>query len=304
MNLAEHAPKQRFAMRLSLVMGILMMLGKTAAWLLTGSTAILSDAAESVIHVVAVAFAAFSLWLSIKPANPRYLYGYERISFFSAGFEGAMIALAAVAIIASAVHKWLHGLELQNLGAGTAFTMAAAAINAVLGWYLVRTGRRTNSIILVANGKHVLTDSWTSFGVVLGLTLVLWTGWKPFDPLCAIIVAVNILWSGGNLIMRSVGGLMDAADPSTGEALRNRLDRVCGELGIQYHGVRFRNTGHRVMAEVHLLFPADVTVGQAHQRATALEEALAPDEVVTHLEALEDHADVHRAEHYMGKPGQ
>src|SRR5512146_1397135 len=129
----------RFAMRLSLAFGVLMLVGKCAAYWLTGSAAILSDAAESVIHVIAVAFAAFSLWLSSRPANKRFLYGYERITFFSAGFEGAMSILAAIAIIYAAIHKWLHGLAIQNLGMGTLFVLAASIINAGLaGTWCVR----------------------------------------------------------------------------------------------------------------------------------------------------------------------
>jgi len=156
----------RFAMRISLAFGVLMLVGKMAAYLMTGSAAILSDAAESVIHVVAVAFAAFSLRLSTKPAAPQFLYGYERITFFSAGFEGAMIVLAAIFILYAAVEKWMAGLQLENLGAGTLVVLAAGVLNAGLGWYLVRMGRRSRSLILEANGKHVLTDSWMSFGVV------------------------------------------------------------------------------------------------------------------------------------------
>ncbi len=298
---------QRFAMRLSLVFGVVMLVGKVGAYLLTGSAAILSDAAESVIHVVAVSFAAFSLWLSSRPANHKFLYGYERITFFSAGFEGAMIVLAAIAIIYAAIEKWLAGLRLENLGLGTLFVLAAAVINAGLGWYLVRTGRRTHSLILEANGKHVLTDSWTSFGVVGGLCLVLVTGWKPFDPLCAIAVALNIVWSGGRLIWRSATGLLDYSDPEVGRTLRNRLDELSNELGVQYHGLRFRTTGNRLLVEVHLLFPHGVPLGEAHRVATQVEERLVegldlPAEVITHLESLEDHASVHREEHYTGRP--
>lgn len=297
----------RFAMRLSLIFGICMLLGKTAAYLLTGSAAILSDAAESVIHVIAVAFAAFSLWLSSRPADDKFLYGYERITFFSAGFEGAMIILAAVAIIYSAIHKWLHGLQLQRLGTGTLLVLAASVVNAGLGWYLLRTGRKNHSLILEANGKHVLTDSWTSFGVVAGLSLVLLTGWKPFDPLCAIAVALNILWSGGGLVWRSATGLLDYADPAVGRKLRERLDQLCHEHQAEYHGVRFRMTGQRLLIEVHLLFPHQTPVGEAHRIATLIEEKLPqsleiPAEVLTHLESLEDHADVHVGEHYTGRP--
>ncbi|MBI3667473.1 MAG: cation transporter [Acidobacteria bacterium] len=266
----DAANQTRRAMLLSLLVGVLMLVGKTTAYLLTGSAAILSDAAESVVHLVAVSFAAFSVRLSTRPANDRFLYGYERVSFFSAGFEGAMIILAAISIIVMAIQKWIAGLHLQNLGGGTLFTAAASVINLALGWYLVRTGRRTRSLILEANGKHVLTDSWTSFGVVGGLCLVLWTGWKPFDPLLAIAVALNILWSGGYLIWRSVGGLMDYSDPASGHALRESLDAVCSELGIQYHGLRFRNAGLRMRVEVHLLFPYQVTLGEAHRLATVL----------------------------------
>lgn len=298
----------RFAMRLSLVFGVLMLVGKSAAYLLTGSAAILSDAVESVIHVIAVTFAAFSLWLCSRPANQKYLYGYERITFFSAGFEGAMITLAAVAIIYAAIHKWITGLRIENLGVGTLLVLAASIINAGLGWYLLRTGRNNHSLILEANGKHVLTDSWTSFGVVGGLCLVLLTGWKPFDPLLAIGVALNILWSGGHLVWRSAQGLLDYSDPVVGRDLREKLDGLCAELGVQYHGVRFRTTGHRLIIELHLLFPSAYPVGEAHRVATLLEERLPstlriPAEVVTHLEALEDHARVHREDHYTGVPG-
>jgi cation diffusion facilitator family transporter len=305
---SEHAVRDmRFAMRLSLGFGVLMLLGKGGAYVITGSAAILSDAVESVVHVLAVAFAAYSLWLSTRPANQKFLYGYERITFFSAGFEGAMIILAAVTIIVAAVRKWLAGLQLENLGTGTLVVLAAALVNAALGWHLIRTGRRTRSLILEANGKHVLTDSWTSFGVVGGLILVQITGWMPLDPLFAIAVAVNILWSGGGLVMRSARGLLDYSDPDTGHELRAKLDALCADLGVQYHGVKFRNTGYRLMVELHLLFPYDMPVGEAHRKATLLEEKLPaalglPAEVVTHLESIEDHSRAHREEHYTGKP--
>jgi len=145
--LPESAPAQDawFAMRLSLFFGVLMLAGKMAAYVLTGSSAILADAAESVVHVIAVAFAAFSLRLSNKPAAPTFLYGYERIAFFSAGFEGAMIVLAAIAIFITAIHNWIGGPHLERLGAGTLLVLAAAVLNGGLGWYLIRTGRRAHS---------------------------------------------------------------------------------------------------------------------------------------------------------------
>ena len=297
----------RFAIRLSLMFGLVMLVGKTAAYFMTHSAAIFSDAAESVIHVIAVGFAAFSLRLSTKPASSEFLYGFERITFFSAGFEGALIVVAAVLIIFESIRKWLAGLQLENLSAGVLLILVAGILNAGLGYYLVRTGKRTNSIILEANGKHVLTDSWTSLGVVGGLGLVLLTHWKPFDPLVAIAAAVNILWSGGHLVWSSAVGLLDYSDPKAGHTIRNKLDGICAELAIQYHGVRFRTTGRRHIIEVHLLFPGVMSVSEAHRLATILEERLpaelgVPAEVVTHLESLEDHADVHYEEHYTGKP--
>jgi cation diffusion facilitator family transporter len=303
----EELQAARFAMRLSLGIGVLMLLGKTTAYLMTGSAAILSDFAESVVHVIAVAFAAFSLRLSTKPAAPRFLYGYERITFFSAGFEGAMIIVAAIWILIAAVEKWMAGLQLEHLGSGTLLLLAAGMLNAGLGWYLLRVGRRSHSLILEADGKHVLTDSLTSFGVVGGLVLVMLTGWKPFDPLIAIAVAANILWSGGHLAWRSAVGLLDYSDPAEGKQIRAKLDAICDELGVHYHGVRFRTTGHRQIIEVHLLFPHAMQVGEAHRLATALEERLPIElakraEVITHLESLEDHEAVHSQEHYTGRP--
>jgi cation diffusion facilitator family transporter len=294
-------------MRLSLIFGLLMLLGKGSAYFMTHSASIFSDAAESLVHMAAVGFAAFSLRLSAKPAAPEFLYGYERIAFLSAGFEGTMIILAAIAILAAAIQKWIAGLRLENLGTGTLLVLAAGVLNAGLGYYLLRVGRRTRSLILEANGKHVLTDSWTSFGVVAGLGLVLLTHWKPLDPLVAIAVAANILWSGGRLVWRSAVGLLDYGDPSAGRKIREKLDAICEELGISYHGVRFRTTGYRQIIEVHLLFPRLTPVGEAHRLATVLEERLPqemglPAEVITHLESLEDHARVHSEEHYTGKP--
>lgn len=286
------------AMRLSLTIGVFMLIGKGGAWWITGSAAILSDAMESVIHVVAVAFAAWSLRLSFQPASARYPYGLERMSFFSAGFEGAMITVAAIAIIYEATHDLIAGPQLRQLGIGTIVVSAAAAFNGLLGWYLIRTGKRTQSIILEANGKHVLTDCWTSLGVIVGLCLVLVTGWTPFDPLCAIAVALNILYSGGALMLRSARGLLDYADPAIEAALREQLDSLAAQHGVKWHGLRFRETGGRLLVELHLLFPGQQTIGESHAVATRIETALgaAHDrrvDVVTHLESLEDHDGVH-----------
>jgi cation diffusion facilitator family transporter len=306
-NTEDQSRDARFAMRISLIVGVLMLAAKVSAYLLTGSSAIFSDAAESVVHVVAVAFAVFSLWLSMRPADPKFHYGYERITFFSAGFEGAMIVVAAGSILYTTVQKWRHGLVFEDLGNGVILIAGAGVLNAILGWYLLRLGRRNRSLILEADGKHVLTDSWTSFGVVVGIVLVMLTGWKPLDPLVALAVAGNILWSGGSLVWQAAKGLMDYSDPAVGHRIRGGLDAICDEFGLQYHGVRFRTTGYRLIIEIHLLFPQSMALGEAHRLATLVEERLTrnldmPSEVTTHLESLEDHSEVHHAVHYTGRP--
>jgi len=276
-----------------------MLVGKSYASLITGSAAILSDAAESVVHVVAVAFAAFSLSLSMKPADPSHPYGHEKISFFSAGVEGAMIVIAAGYIISEAVSRWLAGLQLRNLDMGVLYVALAALVNGGLGGFLVWEGKRHKSLILVANGKHVLTDSWTSFGVVVGLVLVMWTGWLPFDPLLAILVAINILWSGGKLIRQSVAGLMDEGDPEVESNLRSILDEQTAKRGLGYHELRYRSTGSSLWVEFHLLFPKDASIEDAHWKATEIEAAIKtslrlPVTVISHLEPEESHDETHQ----------
>ena len=286
------------AMAWSLGVGVFMLAIKVSAYALTGSAAILSDAAESVVHVAAVSFAFYSLRLSGKPADEDHLYGHAKISFFSAGFEGAMILLAALYIVYEALSGWLGGLELQNLGLGTGLTAAAMLINALLGTYLIRTGRRRGSIILVANGKHVLTDSWTSLGVIVGLSLALATGWLPWDPLAALVVATNIGVSGVGLIRQSVGGLMDVADARVRTTILETLERETGKHAIAFHGLRHRNLGDLHWVDVHLLFPGSTPVREAHRVATVVEGSVAAElgsraYVTTHLEAVEDHDRVH-----------
>jgi cation diffusion facilitator family transporter len=287
-----------FAMNLSLVVGLMMFVMKAGAYALTGSAAILSDAAESVVHVAAVAFAAYSLRLSYKPADETHLYGHAKISFFSAGFEGAMIILAAIFILYESIHKWIVGLTLDNLGWGTGLTALASGINGALGLYLIWIGKRNHSLILQANGKHVLTDFWTSLAVLVGLCLVLITGWKPFDPICGIIMACNILRSGIGLLITSFGGLMDEADPKVQQQLKDILNRETGKVGIHYHELRHRNLGDAHLVEVHLLYPKETLLADAHRQATAIEqiieESLEPRAMVTtHLETSEDHDEVH-----------
>lgn len=286
-------------MRWSLAIGIAMFLAKGLAYWFTGSAAILSDAAESVVHVVAVSFAAYSLWLSHQPPDRNHLYGHEKMGYFSAGFEGAMIMLAAVFIIAESVRKWVAGLHIDNIAAGAVVTVAATAVNGWLGWHLIRVGRRERSLVLVANGKHVLTDSVTSFGVIIALGLVRFTGILEFDPVIAIAIALQILWSGARLMRQSFRGLMDETDPAIDRSLRAVLDAWCVESGGQYHGFRHRSAGNTLWVEVHLLFPGRQDLETAHASATKLEQRIerelagAQVVVTTHLEPLDLHAAHH-----------
>ncbi|MBI3467942.1 MAG: cation diffusion facilitator family transporter, partial [Planctomycetes bacterium] len=216
-----------------------------------------------------------------------------------AGFEGAMIVLAALFIIYESVRKWIVGLDIQNLEVGTLFVAGAAAVNGLLGWYLVRIGNRERSLVLVANGKHVLTDCVTSVGVIVALVLVWLTDVREFDPILAIAIALQILWSGGNLIRQAFRGLMDESSPEIDRVLRVILDAWTVESGGQYHGLRHRSVGNKLWIEMHLLFPGRLDLETVHAAATKLEDQiereLAGTQVVltTHLEPLEQHAAHH-----------
>lgn len=292
-------------MALSVAAAVFMLVIKIAGWLLTGSTAILSDAAESVLHLATVGFAAFSYALSRRPASRHAPYGYERIAFFSAGFEGAAIIMAGLAVIALVVEKWRRGFQLEKLGFGTLLIAASALINAALGLYLLRTGRRTHSRILEANGKHVLADSWTSGGVILGLLLVMATGQTLFDPLFALLVAANILFTGASLVRNAIRGLLDLPDPKVAAEIEQAVSQLCREKAVAFHDLRYRDSGTRLLVSLHLLFPYATPLGRAHQIATEIEDELPrrlarTTDVITHLESLEDHAQVHPAEDRAG----
>ena len=294
----EHRDILLWSMNLSLIIGGLMLVMKVSAYWLTGSSAILSDAAESVVHVAAVAFASFSMRLSFKPPDKDHPYGHSKIGFFSAGFEGGLIALAACFIIFEAIRDWISGHAVQNLGAGGLLTLAATLINGALGAYLISVGRKRNSLILVANGKHVLTDCWTSLGVLIGVGLTMLTSWRAVDPLVGIIMALNILWAGYGLMRESVSGLLDEADPKTTEKIETILTEETTRLGITFHELRHRHNGDGHIIDVHLLFPSATPLTEAHRMATEIEQILGARvepfaEVHTHLEPLEDHDVIH-----------
>lgn len=285
-------------MRLSLAVGFLMLALKIGAYVLTGSAAILGDAAESVVHVAAVMFAAFSLNLRHKPADEDHPYGHSKVSFFSAGVEGALIVIAAIFIIVESLRRWVQHLPPSHLDQGLTLTTLTIAINAALGLHLLRLGKRSGSLILEANGKHVLTDVWTSLGALLGLGLVAFTGWHGWDPLCGLVMAANIIRTGYDLMRQSIGGLMDTADPQLRAALETALRRETSRHHVKFHALRHRDAGGILYAEVHLLFPDEILLRDAHRIATEIEHAVQASVektvlITSHLECQGDHDELH-----------
>ncbi|RMF65186.1 MAG: cation transporter [Bacteroidetes bacterium] len=290
-------------MAASLAVSFLMLAGKMAAYFITGSAAILSDALESVIHLFATGFAAFSLWYAVRPPDAGHPYGHGKIAYFSSGFEGGLILIAAVTILYSAVRALIEGPALRQLDVGLWILAGLTLVNLALGLALVRVGRRHRSLVLEANGRHVLTDMWTSLGVLAGVGLVALTGLTWLDPLVAIVVALNILWTAVRLVRTSVSGLMEAADTADTQAILTVLDQAVAEGLISgYHQVRHRRVNDQLWIEYHLLFPEDLRITEAHERSHVVEErlarALGPTHVyvTAHLEP-ETHDEAHPEGH-------
>jgi cation diffusion facilitator family transporter len=281
--------EQKRVMNFSLVAALVLLGVKVSGAVMTGSSAIYSDAAESVVHFLAVAFACWALRLSIKPADETHHFGHDKVSFLSAGFEGAMISAAAMLIFYEAARQFLFGVEIRNLGFGLAVTSLAAGVNLILGFALVAVGKKSESPLVRANGMHVLTDVWSSVAVLIGLGLYHVTEWVWWDPVVAILVACNILRVGIRLIRESLGGLLDEADPLIESRVRELLDREVASMGLSYHNFRHRHSGRTHWVEFHLVFDDHLSVGEAHDQATRLEamvaDLLSPDgRVISHLE--------------------
>lgn len=294
---AAHGPdarrQQRIAMGLSLAVAVLMLVGKGFAYRITGSTAILSDALESVVHLVATGFAGFSLWYASRPPDAAHPYGHGKIAYLSSGVEGTLILVAAVAIIWTAVDALVAGPELEQLGVGLAITAGLGLVNLVLGVGLIRVGKRTNALVLVANGHHVLTDMWTSLGVLVGVGLVYATGIAALDPVVAMLLGLNILWTSGKLVRDAYAGLMDTADDeATARVAKLLADAQAEGLIDGFHHVRHRRVNDNVWLEQHLLLPDALRLDEAHTRASAVERrqrALFPEsrvQITSHLEPL------------------
>jgi cation diffusion facilitator family transporter len=268
---------------------------KTLAWWLTGSVGLLSDALESLVNLAAALLALSMLRLAAAPPDADHPYGFSKAEYFSAGIEGALIVLAAAGIVWTAVPRLLAPRDLDMPFVGLTLTVVASAINFGVAMVLLRAGREHHSITLEADGRHLLTDVWTSAGVIAGVALVFITGWLRLDPIIAIAVALHILWTGFGLVRRSVRGLMD---PAISTEDQHEVDKLIAEYshryGVSFHAVRTRQAGARRFVSFHLLVPDAWTVAQAHQLSEEIEarmRAMVPNAAIfTHIEPISDPA--------------
>jgi cation diffusion facilitator family transporter len=263
------------AISTSLIVGAVLMGVKFYAYWLTQSAAILSDALESIINIVASAFALGSILFSARLPDATHPYGHGKIEYFSAGFEGALIILAAAGIFLQAWPQIFHPHALPHLGGGLLLILGASLVNLVLGVGLVTAGRRTQCLVLIADGKHVLTDVYTSGGVLLGLVGVLVTGWYWLDGAVACLVGLNILYTGAKLVRQSFAGLMDTSDPQLLEQLSAILAEHRKDIWIDIHRLRARRSGDRILFDFHLILPRDFTLAESHQEVKELERIFA-----------------------------
>jgi cation diffusion facilitator family transporter len=267
---------------------------KSAAYFITGSVGLLSDAVESIVNLVGGIMALAMLTVAARPADADHAYGHGKAEYFSSGVEGSLILVAAVSIAVAAVMRLVTPKPLEEIGVGLAVSVAASVVNLVVALVILRAGRKHNSITLEANARHLLTDVWTSVGVLGGVAAVALTGWQRLDPLVALLVAANIVWTGVGIVRRSIGGLMDMAlRPEDVTSVRKVLDGYVAE-GVQFHAFRTRQAGARKFVSVHVLVPGDWTVQRGHQLLERIEgdirRALPDAAAFTHLESLDDPA--------------
>ncbi len=256
---------------LSLAVSIALMGAKFLTYHLTHSSAVLSDALESIINVAAGAFATLSVWMSAKPPDTEHPYGHGKIEYFSAGFEGALIIVAAAGIFYTGIRHLLHPHDLPNLEKGLAILFAATVVNLLLGIALLRVGRQTDSIALTADGQHILTDVYTSGGVLVGLVLVSFTGRLWLDGAVACLVGINILITGGQLVRQSFARLMDASDPLLLDKIAQILEQHRRPTWIDIHQLRAWRAGNLIHIDLHLVLPKDLSMDSGHGEAKAVE---------------------------------
>ena len=266
---------------------------KTAAYFLTGSVGLLSDAIESLINLAGAFVALFMLTIAASPADESQVYGHNKAEYFASLAEGLLILSAAAGIVSAAVNRLLHPLPLQGLGVGLVISASASLINLIVARILMNAGRKRSSITLEADAHHLMTDVWTSVGVIGGVAIAGFTGWFILDPILAILVALNIIWTSVGLLRRSVMGLMDAALPANEQKLIEQVMVRYRERGADFHALRTRQAAARRFISVHVLVPGDWTVHDAHHLAEDFEAEIRATlggvvTVFTHLEPAED----------------
>ncbi len=267
---------------------------KALAYWLTGSVGLLSDALESLVNLAAAVVALSMIHIAVRPPSEEHAYGFSKAEYFASGFEGALIFVAAIAIVAAAVERLHAPRALEQLNVGLLLSGLATVLNLVVARVLIRTGRRRNSIALEADGHHLMTDVLTSTGVIVALAAVLVTGWQWLDPIIAIAVAVNILWTGYRLLRRSALGLLDRAVPPQQRAAIGAVLARYEAQGIKFHALRTRQAAGRSFVSVHVLVPGAWSVQRGHELLEEIERDIRgtlPGTVVfTHLEPVEDPA--------------
>ena len=283
----------RFAW-LSIAAAIATIVLKTAAYFITGSVGLLSDAIESGVNLIGGIMALAMLTVAARPADEDHAYGHSKAEYFSSGVEGTLILVAAGSIAVTAVERLLHPCPLEAIGLGLLISVAASSINLVVALLILRAGRKHNSITLEANAHHLMTDVWTSVGVVVAVGLVAWTHWIWLDAVVALLVAANIVWTGVGIVRRSISGLMDVSlSPADMVLVRSAL-KAYEQKGIQFHALLSRQAGARKFVSMHVLVPGDWTVQHGHELLDKIEadiRRMLPDSVVfTHLESLDDPA--------------
>jgi cation diffusion facilitator family transporter len=261
---------------------------KYAAYVLSGSIALYSDALESVVNVVTALAAFLAIHVSAKPADTDHPFGHHKAEFLAAMFEGAIIAVAALLILIKAYNGLIEGVRIENSTAALIVNVAATAINAAWGWLLISRGKSWRSPALIADGQHLFTDVFTSLGVVVGVVAALVTGWHALDPIVAAIVAINVLWMGYRIALQSMSRLLDqAASPEIESQIRAVIE-TNGGGALQAHDIRTRQAGRALFIEFHLVVPGTMTVDEAHvicdRLENAIERAIDGSEVVIHVE--------------------
>jgi cation diffusion facilitator family transporter len=277
---------------LSIAAALATILLKGMAWWLTGSVGLLSDALESFVNLAGAMMALAMLSLAALPADDNHAHGHGKAEYFSSAFEGFLILLAAIGIAYAAIGRLLQPQPLESVGIGLAVSVIASIINLATARILMDVGRKANSITLEADAHHLMTDVWTSAGVIAGVGLVWATGWLWLDPVIALLVALNIVWTGWQLLQRSAAGLMDVSVPAADlRAIDGVLDRYRGQ-GLDFHALRTRQAGSRAFISLHVLVPGAWSVQLAHDWSERIEadlrQAVSYAHVTTHLEPLED----------------